>query len=483
MKKTIALLLAMAIVIASFAGCSNSTPTSSGGSSTPASNSTGGGNGNGSGGSMEGREVNLVGSVRTYPGMDADWDTAVAQFKEETGITVNLRWQGQWNEIAQNMTAAKLANEKVDIFTAGAGLVNSTLARSGAIKDVTQLFEPLKGRFVDGMLDYYTVGDHLWGIPYGGASSCAVFYNKTIYDELGLSVPKTFDEFAANAKVITEKKPGIMPMVHQGKASWWWPAWFFETYAQTSGNKSVQNVIDFLQDKRTMSGPEEIAAFQAINDFFTAGILTSDSLETDQDGMYAAFAQQKAVHIFGATTIYAAVDPLINGSFEFGIFDFPLITDDPNVTPQHGGGPDDALVIPQFADDNNLDATMSFFEFLLRPETANLILEKAKFLIPAITSMDSADTPITDQLNDQFLPETIKYLDWIWPVEVNDVFVQDIPAVLIGSITPEEAAQDIDKALATVKEEKDFQYDWWTLWTDDDWAKVTPTVIPEINVK
>ena len=174
---------------------------------------------------------------------------------------------------------------------------------------------------------------------------------------------------------------------------------------------------------------------------------------------------------------------MINGSFEFGIFDFPLITDDPNVTPQHGGGPDDALVIPQFADDNNLDATMSFFEFLLRPETANLILEKAKFLIPAITGMDSADTPITDQLNDQFLPETIKYLDWIWPVEVNDVFVQDIPAVLIGSITPEEAAQDIDKALATVKEEKDFQYDWWTLWTDDDWAKVTPTVIPEINVK
>ena len=46
-------------------------------------------------------------------------------------------------------------------------------------------------------------------IPYFG-TGLSMFYNKTLYDKLGLSIPKTWDEFTANCEVI--EKEGITPI-------------------------------------------------------------------------------------------------------------------------------------------------------------------------------------------------------------------------------------------------------------------------------
>jgi len=50
-----------------------------------------------------------------------------------------------------------------------------------------------------------------------------LIYREDIYQELGLSVPKTFDELLANAKTITAKKPGVAGITLRGGAAIWWP--------------------------------------------------------------------------------------------------------------------------------------------------------------------------------------------------------------------------------------------------------------------
>ena len=82
----------------------------------------------------------------------------------------------------------------------------SSLAPNGMLMDLTELMEPLKDRFKEGVLDYYTIGDHLWGFPYGDQSSSVLYYNKTMFDELGLEEPKTFDDLIECGKVIQEQK-------------------------------------------------------------------------------------------------------------------------------------------------------------------------------------------------------------------------------------------------------------------------------------
>jgi raffinose/stachyose/melibiose transport system substrate-binding protein len=198
--------------------------------------------------------------------------------------------------------------------------------------------------------------------------------------------------------------------------------------------------------------------------------------------MRAAFAQQKAAMFYGGTWEMPNIRDSVT-DFEVGVFEFPLVVDTAGVVPQHGGGPDGCLAIPSFAPKENLDLQAQFLEFVSREEFANKILQPALPLLPVLTNVPAVDDALAPELNGEFIPHTIRFLDWIWPVEVNDAVMQGIPAVIVGEITAEEAAANVQEAFDTLVEEKEYKYDWWTTWTADDWAKVTPAEIPTIDVK
>jgi len=425
--------------------------------------------------------LHIIGSERTYPGEADAWDEVIADFEEEYGVTVEVKWQGAWNEIPQMLETARMAGEPVDISSAGAGLVNTTLVRSGIAMDLTEYIQPFESRFSEGSFLAYTIDGKVWGIPYGASSTTGMLYNKTMFDELGLEEPTTYEELVEVSQVIAEEK-GIIPMIHDGKAPWFWPIWFFEAYAQTTGNNSIQSVVDFLSGNKQFTGPEEIAAFEKIAQFYEDGILTQESLDTDTDAKFAVFAQEQAAMFYAGTWHLAPVRAVVGDAFEIGIFEFPIVVE--GSISQHGGGPGDCFIIPSFADPANYGLSRQFFEFISRPENATKILSNRDPLGPSIAAVPSTETePLANELVEEFYPNTITFLDWIWPVEVNDAFVAGIPAVLSGNMTAEEATQRVQDALETLIEEKEFQFDWWSTWTAEDWDKVTMKNLPEIEVK
>ena len=78
---------------------------------------------------------------------------------------------------------------------------------------------------------------------------------------------------------------------------------------------------------------------------------------------------------------------------------------------------------------------------------------------------------------------TIAFLDWIWPTEVNEVFKNQIPAVIAGESTPEQATAAVQEALNRLVKEEDYSYDWWNNWTDAQWEAVTLAEVPAYEVK
>lgn len=417
--------------------------------------------------------INIVGSVRTYPGQEEAWAQLIADFEAANpGITVNVRWQGTWDEIPNNMTASMLSNEDVDIYTAGAGIINSTLASSGVLLDMTDLMAPYLDRFNEGMLSAYYIGGKLWGFPYGDASESCVYYNKTLFDELGLEVPSTYAELLDVAQTIADAK-GITPMIHQGKTAGFWPMWLMETYAQTSGNNSVQNVKDFLSGTKKFAGDEElIAAFDAIKKFFDDGILSTSSLDTDGDGVRAAFAAGKAVLFYGGTWEYSALREACDASVELGCFEFPSL--DGVTMPQHGGGPSDAIVIPSWVNRDKLPAIMKFIDFMTAEENVNTVISTFVPIVEVFKGEIVKQNELSEALNGPLRDHTIMFLDWIWPAAVNDAVCQAIPAVVDGAMTSAQASELIQTALDNLIEEQGYSYDWYNNWTDDQWASVTP---------
>ena len=412
-------------------------------------------------------QVVVMGNARMYEGEDAAWEKVAADFEAETGIEVVLRWQGKWNEVPQNLSTASLAGEQVDLVTVGAGLINSIVARSGLLMDITDLMEPYRDRFGAGMLGSYTIGGRLWGFPYGNSAAGFIYYNKDIFRELGIEVPTTYDELVEVSKTISDA--GLIPMIFRGKDETYWSNLFFYAFAQMTGNTPIETTNEFLTGKRSFQSPEEIAAVNAVKAFFDDGIMTSDSLDTNGDGMKAAFLQQKAamMHTHNFQLLQADCP-----DFELGILEFPIIVE--GTYSQPFGGPGTGIAIPSFADRDNLDNTMKFVEFLLRPENANLIVGCYKPVVEVIKGVELVDDPNVQYLNEVMIPKTVTYLDWIWPTEVNAAVCQIIPAVIAGEMTAEEGTATVQAAFERIQKETGYQYDWWTSWTESDWERVAP---------
>jgi len=66
--------------------------------------------------------------------------------------------------------------------------------------------------------DIYSMGGKLKAAPIGGMQVGGVFYNKKVFSDLGLTVPKTFDELLSACEKI--KAAGKIPFYLSGKDSW-----------------------------------------------------------------------------------------------------------------------------------------------------------------------------------------------------------------------------------------------------------------------
>jgi len=477
MKRTLSLVLSLLVIVAMLASCKPAEPTEPTVAPTvkpteatveptaaPPS-------------PAEPRVLHIQGSARTNPGEDEAWAEAIAAFEKEFNCKVEARFEGQWQEVPERLATARLANEPVDVTTGGAMLTNSTLARSGILMDLTELVEPFMDRFTPGSTDPYWIGGHLWAIPHSSVSTSCVYYNVDMFKALGLEEPKTYSDVVKTAEVINES--GVMAWLHQGKAPWFWPMWFFETFAQTAKNESHARLGEMLTGVRPWTSQDVVDAFAAIGKFSEDGVLAPESADTDNEGMHAAFAQQKMAMFYGGTWELSKVRNIVK-DFEVGVFEFPLVTDDANVISQHGGGADGCLGIPSFIDPENLDLAVQFLEFVTRPEWANTLLTPTKPFFASVKGVESVDDVLTEDLVDNVFPNTIRFLDWIWAVEINDAVKDGIAAVVAGVMTPEQAAQGVQDAFETLVTEKDYSFDWWTKWSAEDWARVTPPSIPEV---
>jgi multiple sugar transport system substrate-binding protein len=82
-------------------------------------------------------------------------------------------------------------------------------------------------------LDGYKVGDLNYAVPYR-IGPMVLHYRKDIYKKYGLKVPKTLEEYKANAKFITQKESGVYGASIMGEQSFF-SLWDFNTYLFSFG--------------------------------------------------------------------------------------------------------------------------------------------------------------------------------------------------------------------------------------------------------
>jgi raffinose/stachyose/melibiose transport system substrate-binding protein len=333
---------------------------------------------------------------------------------------------------------AQLAGDPVDLIMCAANPVNTSYVTRGLIQPLDELVPVVQDRLVEGALEPFTLDGQVWGIPISGVSTTNWFYNQTLFDELGLEAPATYDELLTVSAALQEA--GVTPVLHQGRNPWMWPIWYMSTLAETTENQQLEKTISNLRGETSFTDPEDVEAMALVRRFVDDGILDPASLELDEEGMRSAFISGQSGMYFGASWDFPILRANVT-EFELGVFRFPDLADYPGAS-QTYGGVEVGLCLSTTVSDENRQAALDYIEYASRPENVQLTLGPLDPIATSHVDVTGSDDPIAEQFRAEFLP-TGKFLDWVWPRELTDTIQREIQLVVGGSATPEEAMQAI----------------------------------------
>lgn len=260
--------------------------------------------------------------------VDANTSTAgieavIKAAEEELGIKAEIEVQPGGSE-GDNLIKTRLSSGTMnDICLYNSGSLLQAL-------NPEEYFEDLSDQdFVKNYEDTYTqtvsVGDAVYGVPATSSQVVGWLYNKKIYEELKLEVPKTWDELMANCEKI--KAAGKTAIIGSYKDTWTsQPVFLGDAYNILYGAPNF--VEDYTAHTATFENtPSALNAFQKLYD--TAPYINEDSMATTYDMAIEMLATGEGAHYVMLTQALTNIyDQYPDNIDDIGIFAQPGATEE-----------------------------------------------------------------------------------------------------------------------------------------------------------
>jgi N,N'-diacetylchitobiose transport system substrate-binding protein len=231
--------------------------------------------GGGSAGSGDGEGAELrVWLVGTDTPQEAR-DYLVETFEEENpGSTLVIEEQ-QWTGLVDRLTTSLSSNDSPDIVEMG-NTQAAAFTSSGALLSLDDIEEELGGSdLLPGFVEAGTSDGTLYAAPYYSGAR-VVFYNTAMYEQAGVAVPTTLDEYVSNGVALAQALPGVSGVYFPGRD--WYNALPF--IWENGGEVAVQE-DDGTWDAQ-FSSEESLAGLAQVQELMTqASLAPKDGDETD----------------------------------------------------------------------------------------------------------------------------------------------------------------------------------------------------------
>ncbi|RYE08647.1 MAG: extracellular solute-binding protein [Hyphomicrobiales bacterium] len=173
-----------------------------------------------------------------------------------------------------NIVKTRLATgEMTDVFRYNAGSLFQALNAPQTMMDLTD--EPFQANVIDSFKPVVTATDgRVYGVPEEASMGGGILYNKKIYAELGLSVPKSWADFMANNEKV--KAAGKVPVIQTFGDTWTSQLFVLADYYNVQAAVPTF-AADYTAGKaKYATTPAAMAGFQYGEDVFKAGYLNED---------------------------------------------------------------------------------------------------------------------------------------------------------------------------------------------------------------
>ena len=236
----------------------------------------------------------------------------------------------------------------------------------GKVVDITSYLnedEEWKNSFADGTLDLVAYDGKNYGVP-TQKSLCVMFYNKQIFEDNGVAVPATYEEFLNVCQTLKDK--GITPMAMCGTDAWI-PAQFVQQIAGgMAGDKMFKDICD---GKEKWNNAIHVKAAQEVKDmadkgFFQDGYIGMGPEESKEQ----FFAGKAAMYFMGAWE--AANIELSDMGENAGAFVLPAY--DAQYNNISVGSIDTSFAVSETC--KNRDAAVAFLKYWTSQESEDMLL-------------------------------------------------------------------------------------------------------------
>ena len=234
-------------------------------------------------------------------------------------------------------------------------------------------------------------------------SAVGLFYNKAIFQELGLTPAKTWDEFVKNLTVIKEKKPDVVPFYMGGKDAWMLAhLWEYNVDGVPkqllgySGFEKAASQNDLKALGWDDSSDGVVAKYaKCLMELKEKGLINSNVVTATEDNQISAFVFGKAAMIGNGIWELASMNSKNPDFKDIGFSTYPTFMD--GVKNMVGSPLDGQVAISSSSKD--LDSAKKIVELMLEPDAMKSLCEK-RGAIPINPNVDANWSVIKDDVRD-----------------------------------------------------------------------------------
>lgn len=253
-------------------------------------------------------------------------DAAERFEKLHPGLEIDLVFTGR--ELLGKVRPRFIMGNPPDLLNQG-GDVLRTLMLAGLLEPLDDFLAesawdrdmPWRDVFIPGLLDLYSYQGKTYQVPVGLFCS-VVFYDKTMFERLGLTEPRMWKEFLGVCQVL--KDNGIEPIASDGTEIGYNVMWYSVLVTRTAKVEHIRRVA--LGEEGTSWSEEPfVAAARLAKELVDRGYIMKGYEGSGWPAAQNRWAQGECALLYNGTWIPKEMGKDLPETFRMGMFRFPLV--------------------------------------------------------------------------------------------------------------------------------------------------------------
>ena len=342
-------------------------------------------------------------------------EALIKAFEAKSDVEVELDTYPTGGE-GDNLIKTRLSTgDMAEVFQYNSGSLFQGLSPE---KNLTPLSdEEWVSKVDESFIPAVSAGDDVYGAPYGSSMGGGVLYNIPVYEELGLEIPMTWDEFMANNEKI--KAAGITPVEQTFADTWTSQLFVLADFHNVETAEPGWAESYTAGDVKYASSEEAQAGFEHLEQLQEEGHLNEDfASATYEDGL-TALLNGEAAHYPMLTFALPAMGGIAPDKVEdIGFFAVP--GEDAASNGMTLWLPA-ALYIPNTTEGDDLTAAKEFITFMASPEACQVTVDtqpiSGPFLVEGCELPEDVPPVITDVTSYVEAEKVTPALEFLSPIK------------------------------------------------------------------